>query len=147
MSQRRPENGIPRPVLRHPETLAQSPIHTSALAIAEHQDFAHDTLYRALALFFEPSLKLCKGMGGLNRGSATAQAGWACTAAGAWVVLGRRSPGLLPMQAGPSPGRACGLTPGAQRGAMLTAVMRRRSNRVPEAQEAWGRSRRGGCGA
>jgi hypothetical protein len=28
--------------------LAQSPINTSALAMAEGQDFAHDTLYRAL---------------------------------------------------------------------------------------------------
>jgi hypothetical protein len=40
--------------------------------MAEGQDFAHDTLYRALnqplALFFELSLELCKGMGGLNRG-------------------------------------------------------------------------------
>jgi len=36
--------------------------------MAEHQDLAHNTLYRALALFFEPSLKLCKEMGGLNRG-------------------------------------------------------------------------------
>jgi putative transposase len=48
---------IPRPVLRALEALAQSPINTSALAMAEGQDFAHDTLYRALnqplALFFE----------------------------------------------------------------------------------------------
>ncbi|RIH90444.1 DDE superfamily endonuclease [Calidithermus terrae] len=40
--------------------------------MAEDQDFAHDTLYRALnqplALFFELSLELCKGVGGLNRG-------------------------------------------------------------------------------
>jgi hypothetical protein len=40
--------------------------------MAEHQDFAHDTLYRALnqplALFFELSLELCKGLGGLKRG-------------------------------------------------------------------------------
>jgi len=59
---------IPRPVLRALEALAQSPINTSALAMAEGQDFAHDTLYRALhqplALFFEPSLGLCKGVGG-----------------------------------------------------------------------------------
>ena len=63
---------IPRPVLRAPEALAQSPINTSARAMAEGQDFAHDTLYRALhqplALCFEPSLELCKGVGGLNRG-------------------------------------------------------------------------------
>jgi putative transposase len=63
---------IPRPVLRALEALAQSPINTSALAMAEGQDFAHDTLYRALnqplALFFERSLELCKGVGGLNRG-------------------------------------------------------------------------------
>ena len=39
---------IPRPVLRALEALAQSPINTSALTIAEGQDFAHDTLYRAL---------------------------------------------------------------------------------------------------
>ena len=58
----------PRPVLRALEALAQSPINTSALAMAEGQDFAHDTLYRALhqplALCFEPSLGLCKGVGG-----------------------------------------------------------------------------------
>ena len=64
--------GIPRPVLRALEALAQSPINTSALAMAEGQDFAHDTLYRALhqplALFFERSLELRKGVGGLNRG-------------------------------------------------------------------------------
>jgi putative transposase len=63
---------IPRPVLRALEALAQSPINTSALAMAEGQDFAHDTLYRALnqplALFFELSLELCKAMGGLDRG-------------------------------------------------------------------------------
>ena len=63
---------IPRPVLRALEALAQSPINTSALAMAEGQDFAHDTLYRALhqplALCFERSLELCKGVGGLNRG-------------------------------------------------------------------------------
>jgi hypothetical protein len=49
---------IPRPVLRALEALAQSPINTSALAMAEGQDFAHDTLYRALnqplASFFLP---------------------------------------------------------------------------------------------
>ena len=33
---------IPRPVLRALEALAQSPINTSALAMAEGQDFAHD---------------------------------------------------------------------------------------------------------
>lgn len=37
--------------------------------MAEDQDFAHDTLYRALnqplALFFELSLELCKAMSGL----------------------------------------------------------------------------------
>jgi putative transposase len=48
---------IPRPVLRALEALAQSPINTSALAMAEGQAFAHDTLYRALnqplASFFE----------------------------------------------------------------------------------------------
>ena len=63
---------IPRPVLRALEALAQSPINTSALTIAEGQDFAHDTLYRALnqplASFFELSLELCKAMGGLDRG-------------------------------------------------------------------------------
>lgn len=63
---------IPRPLLRALEALAQSPINTSALAMAEGQDFAHDTLYRALnqplALFFELSLELCKALGGLNRG-------------------------------------------------------------------------------
>jgi len=63
---------IPRPVLRALEALAQSPINTSALAMAEGQDFAHDTLYRALnqplASFFELSLELCKAMGGLDRG-------------------------------------------------------------------------------
>lgn len=63
---------IPQPVLRALEALAQSPIHTSALAMAEGQGFAHDTLYRALnqplALFFQLSLELCEGMGGLNRG-------------------------------------------------------------------------------
>jgi putative transposase len=36
--------------------------------MAAGQDFAHDTLYRALnqplALCFEPSLELCKGVGG-----------------------------------------------------------------------------------
>jgi putative transposase len=62
----------PRPVLRALEALAQSPINTSALAVAEGQDFAHDTLYRALnqprALCFERSLELCKAMGGLDRG-------------------------------------------------------------------------------
>jgi putative transposase len=62
---------IPRPVLRALEALAQSPINTSALAMAEGQDFAHDTLYRALnqplASFFELSLELCKAMGGLDR--------------------------------------------------------------------------------
>jgi putative transposase len=62
----------PRPVLRAPEALAQSPINTSALAMAAGQDFAHDTLYRALnqplALCFERSLGLCKGVGGLDRG-------------------------------------------------------------------------------
>jgi hypothetical protein len=40
--------------------------------MAEGQDFAHDTLYRALhqplALCFERSLELCKAMGGLDRG-------------------------------------------------------------------------------
>jgi hypothetical protein len=40
--------------------------------MAENQDFAHDTLYRALnqplASFFELSLELCKAMGGLDRG-------------------------------------------------------------------------------
>jgi putative transposase len=40
--------------------------------MAEGQDFAHDTLYRALnqplASFFELSLELCKAMGGLDRG-------------------------------------------------------------------------------
>jgi len=40
--------------------------------MAGGQDLAHDTLYRALhqplALFFEPSLGLCKGVGGLDRG-------------------------------------------------------------------------------
>ncbi|BCP67192.1 hypothetical protein TthHB5018_b21260 (plasmid) [Thermus thermophilus] len=64
--------GIPRPVLRALEALAQSPINTSALAMAEGQDFAHDTLYRALgqplAFFFELSLKLCRDLGGLERG-------------------------------------------------------------------------------
>ena len=63
---------IPRPVLRALEALAQSPINTSARAMAAGQDFAHDTLYRALnqplALCFERSLGLCKGVGGLNRG-------------------------------------------------------------------------------
>jgi putative transposase len=63
---------IPRPVLRALEALAQSPINTSALAMAEGQDFAHDTLYRALnqplASFFGLSLELCKAMGGLDRG-------------------------------------------------------------------------------
>jgi putative transposase len=63
---------ILRPVLRALEALAQSPVHTSALAMAEGQDLAHDTLYRALnqplALFFELSLELCKAMGGLDRG-------------------------------------------------------------------------------
>jgi len=63
---------IPRPVLRALEALAQSPINTSALAMAEGQDFAHDTPYRALnqplASFFELSLELCKAMGGLDRG-------------------------------------------------------------------------------
>jgi putative transposase len=71
---------IPRPVLRalghgrspYLGALAQSPINTSALAMAEGQDFAHDTLYRALnqplASFFELSLELCKAMGGLDRG-------------------------------------------------------------------------------
>jgi len=58
----------PRPVLRALEALAQSPINTSARAMAEGQDFAHDTLYRALnqplALCFERSLELCKGVGG-----------------------------------------------------------------------------------
>lgn len=72
MSRRRPENRIPRPVLLALEALAQSPINTSALAMAEGKDFAHDTLYRALnqplALFFELSLELCKKLGGLNRG-------------------------------------------------------------------------------
>jgi putative transposase len=66
---------IPRPVLRALEALAQSPINTSALAMAEGQDFAHDTLYRALnqplASFFELSLELCKAMGGLDRGYLT----------------------------------------------------------------------------
>ena len=61
----------PRPVLRALEALAQSPLNTSALAMAEGQDFAHDTLYRALnqplALCFG-SLELCKAMGGLDRG-------------------------------------------------------------------------------
>jgi putative transposase len=38
---------IPQPVLRALEALAQSPINTSALAMAEGQDFAHDTLYRS----------------------------------------------------------------------------------------------------
>ncbi|MCH1927244.1 IS701 family transposase, partial [Shewanella sp. C31] len=63
---------IPRPVLRALEALAQSPINTSALAMAEGQDFAHDTLYRALdhplGFFFELSLKLCQDLGGLERG-------------------------------------------------------------------------------
>jgi hypothetical protein len=63
---------IPRPVLRALEALAQSPINTSALAMAEGQAFAHDTLYRALnqplASFFELSLELCKARGGLDRG-------------------------------------------------------------------------------
>ena len=63
---------IPRPVLRALEALAQSPINTSALAMAEGQGFAHDTLYRALgqplAFFFELSLKLCRDLGGLERG-------------------------------------------------------------------------------
>lgn len=63
---------IPRPVLRALEALAQSPINTSALAMAEGQDFAHDTLYRALgqplAFFFELSLKLCRDLGGLEQG-------------------------------------------------------------------------------
>ena len=63
---------IPRPVLRALEALAQSPINTPALAMAEGQDFAHDTLYRALgqplAFFFELSLKLCRDLGGLDRG-------------------------------------------------------------------------------
>jgi putative transposase len=58
----------PRPALRALEALAQSPINTSARAMAEGQDFAHDTLYRALnqplALFSEPSLELRKGVGG-----------------------------------------------------------------------------------
>jgi putative transposase len=40
--------------------------------MAEGQDFAHDTLYRALnqplASFFELSPELCKAMGGLDRG-------------------------------------------------------------------------------
>jgi len=40
--------------------------------MAEGQDFAHDTLYRALgqplAFFFELSLKLCRDLGGLERG-------------------------------------------------------------------------------
>jgi putative transposase len=62
----------PRPVLRALEALAQSPINTSARAMAEGQDSAHDTLYRALnqplALCFERSLELCKAMGGLDRG-------------------------------------------------------------------------------
>ena len=62
----------PRPVLRALEALAQSPINTSARAMAEGQDSAHGTLYRALnqplALCFERSLELCKGVGGLNRG-------------------------------------------------------------------------------
>jgi len=59
---------IPRPALRAPEALAQSPINTSARAMAGGQDPAHDTLHRALhqplALCFEPSLGLCKGVGG-----------------------------------------------------------------------------------
>ena len=63
---------IPRPVLRALEALAQSPINTSALAMAEGQGFAHDTLCRALgrplAFFFELSLKLCRDLGGLERG-------------------------------------------------------------------------------
>jgi putative transposase len=45
---------IPRPVLRALEALAQSPINTSALAMAEGQDFAHDTLYRALNQDVDP---------------------------------------------------------------------------------------------
>ncbi|GAA6736374.1 transposase [Thermus oshimai] len=40
--------------------------------MAEGQDFAHDTLYRALnqplALFFQYALELCQRMGGLKRG-------------------------------------------------------------------------------
>ena len=63
---------IPRPVLRAPEALAQNPIHTSAMARAKCQDFAHDTLYwnlsQPLALFFEYALGLSKRMGGLNPG-------------------------------------------------------------------------------
>jgi putative transposase len=66
---------IPRPVLRALEALAQSPINASALAMAEGQAFAHDTLYRALnqplASFFELSLELCKAMGGLDWGYLT----------------------------------------------------------------------------
>jgi hypothetical protein len=48
MSRRRPEDRIPTSVLRALEALAQSPINTSALAMAEAQGCNHDTLYRTL---------------------------------------------------------------------------------------------------
>ncbi|GLV48869.1 hypothetical protein TJA_19720 [Thermus sp. LT1-2-5] len=63
---------IPQPLPRALEALAQSPINTSALAMAENQDFAHDTVYRALqqplASFLDLALELCKTLGGLHRG-------------------------------------------------------------------------------
>ncbi len=65
-------NRIPRPIRRALESLASSPINASALAMAEGQDFAHDSLYRALqqplALYFTLALELCYQKGGLQRG-------------------------------------------------------------------------------
>lgn len=58
---------IPRPVLRALEALAQSPINTSALAISPTTP-STAALGQPLAFFFELSLKLCRDLGGLERG-------------------------------------------------------------------------------
>lgn len=68
------------PVLRPQEALTPSPINTSALAMAEGQDFVHNTPYRTLsqsvALPFEYALGLRKRMGGLNRGVGWTDGKW-----------------------------------------------------------------------
>ncbi|AWR88198.1 hypothetical protein Mtai_v1c29800 (plasmid) [Meiothermus taiwanensis WR-220] len=72
MSRRGSEDRIPTSVLRALEALAQSPINTSALAMAEAQGCNHDTLYRALdyplPYFFSLCLPLCRTLGGPKGG-------------------------------------------------------------------------------
>ena len=65
-------NKMPQHVLRALEALAQSPINSSALAMAEAKDLSHDTIYRALdyplPFYFSLTFQRCKTLGGLQGG-------------------------------------------------------------------------------